>query len=131
MTAQNGAAADPGFAADEIAKSNLLLEAQLLRARRQTDEAAVKFARAARLEERLGAACLENGLRADAWVHRFSAASCWAQAGNFHEAITLGEELLGQPDLAPGLREQIREYTSALRRKRGTFRATSRPSWVS
>lgn len=114
---------DSTFAADEALKSNLLLEAQLLRARGETDEAAVKFARAAELEERLSEACLTMGLRAEAWVHRFSAAGCWAQAGNFHEAILLGDDLLAQPDLAPKLRERVQEYTSALRRRREQWSA--------
>jgi hypothetical protein len=108
---------DKSFAADEARKSNLLLEAQLLRARQQTDEAAVKFALAAELEERLAEACLRRGLRTEAWAHRFSAAGCWAQAGNFHEAITVGDELLADPDVPPGLRERVQAYTTALRRR--------------
>jgi hypothetical protein len=47
-------------------------------------------------------------LRAESWMHRFSAAGCWAQAGNFHEAITLGEELLTEADLSPGCRNAWR-----------------------
>jgi hypothetical protein len=62
-----------GLCALQLAKSNLLLEAQLLRTRRLTDEAAVKFAQAAEIEERLSDACLGTGRRTDAWRHRYSA----------------------------------------------------------
>lgn len=114
----DGPAGDPLLAAEETRKSNLLLEAQLLRAERRTDEAAVRFAQAAEIEERLGEACRTRGLRTEWWRHRFSAAGCWAQAGNFHEAITLGEELLAEADLSPRLRQRVEEYTALLRRRR-------------
>ena len=114
----DGSTMDSLFAAEEARKSNLLLEAQLLRAERRTDEAAVRFAQAAEIEERLGEACQVRGLRAESWLHRFSAAGCWAQAGNFHQAITLGEELLAEADLSPRLRRRVEEYTGVLRRRR-------------
>jgi hypothetical protein len=95
-----------------------LLEAQLLRAQRRTDEAAVRFAQAAKIEERLGEICRARGLSTESWMHRFSAVGCWAQAGNFHEAITLGEELLAEPDLPPPLRQRVEEYTALLRCRR-------------
>jgi hypothetical protein len=114
----NPPATDPLIAADEARKSNLLLEAQILRAGRRTDEAAVRFAQAARIEQRLAEACRTRGLRTESWMHRFGAAGCWAQAGNFHEAITLGEKLLAEADLPPRLRQRVEEYTAALRRRR-------------
>src|SRR5947209_1144897 len=86
------------FEADESLKSNLILEAQLLRTRRQPDEAAAKLAHAAAIEERLGEYCEAKGLMEKAWVHRFSALCCWAQAGNLHTAINLGGELLARTD---------------------------------
>lgn len=110
--------ADPLFADEEARKSNLLLEAQLLRAGQHTDEAAMRFAQAAEIEERLGELCGTRGLRTESWRHRFSAVGCWAQAGNFHEAITLGDELLAEADLPLRLRQRVEEYTSALRRRR-------------
>lgn len=114
----NGPTVELLFAAEETRKSDLLLEAQFLRAERRTDEAAVRFAQAAEIEERLGEACQARGMRAEAWLHRFSAAGCWAQAGNFHEAITLGEALLAEADLSSRLRQRVEEYTAALRRRR-------------
>jgi hypothetical protein len=107
----------PSFEADEVRKSNLLLEAHLLQAQ-QPDEAADRFARAAEIEERLSQECRDRGLPEKSWVHQFSAAGCWAQAGNFHEAITLGDELLAVPDLPPRLRQQVQEFTQTLRQRR-------------
>ena len=114
---------DPLFVAEETRKSNLLLEGQLLRAERRPDEAAARFAQAAEIEERLREACRTRGLRTESWVHRFSAAGCWAESGNSHEAIMLGEELLAEADLSPRLRQRIEEYTAALRRRREQWSA--------
>lgn len=109
---------DDCLTADEVRKSNLLLEAGLLRSQLQTDEASRRFAAAAALEEQLAEACVAKGQRAEAWRHRFSAESCWAQAGNFHAAITLGEQLLDEPDLPTKLRAAVDRYTTALRQRR-------------
>src|SRR5436309_2275276 len=84
------------FETDETLKSNLILEGQLLSAQQQMDAAADRFARAAEIEERLSELCMGQGLKDKSWVHLFSAASCWAQAGNFHEAICLGDQLQAQ-----------------------------------
>ena len=109
---------DEAFEADEVLKSTLLLEARLLVGQQQPDAAAERFARAAGIEERLSAACLEKGLRQKAWVHRYSAVSCWAQAGNFYQAIVLGERLLAEDDLPARLRQSVQEFTRALRQRR-------------
>lgn len=114
----NGPMVDPDFAAEEARKSNLLLEAQLLRAERRTDDAAVRFAQAAEIEERLSQACRTKGLRTESWRHRFSAVGCLAQAGNFHEAIMLGDELLAEANLSQRMRQRVEEYTATLRRRR-------------
>src|SRR5215216_4591643 len=102
---------DDAFDADETLKSNLLLEGRLLNARQQPDAAADCFARAAEVEERLGARCAALGLREKSHVHLFSAASCWARAGDFYTAISRGEQLLGRDDLPPRLRQRIEEFT--------------------
>ncbi len=106
------------FEADEALKSNLIVEGRLLAAEQQPDAAAERFARAAELEERLSEACAAQGLKEKSWVHCFSAASCWAQAGNFHEAICLGSQLLARGDLPPRLRQRVEEFTRALRQRR-------------
>ena len=114
---------DAAFEAQEVLKSNLLLEAQLLRASQQPDEAAAKLAQAAEIEESLSAACEAKGLVEKALVHRFSAVSCWAQAGNFHFAIQLGDEMLARPDLPVRLRRQVQEYTKVIRLRRAQWSA--------
>src|SRR5438034_854044 len=101
---------DQAFAGDEARKSELILAAQLLLSQGQDESAAGKLAAAAATEERLSEQCLAVGLRDKAWVHRFSAASCWAQAGNFYQALTLCDELLAQPDLPERLRGRIRDF---------------------
>jgi hypothetical protein len=114
---------DEAFQAEETRKSNLILEARLLSARQQTDEAAVKFAQAAEMEERLGEVCEAKGLIEKAWVHRFSAVRCWALAGNLHDAIALGDVILARPDLPERLRRRIQEYTQDLRLRRAQWSA--------
>jgi hypothetical protein len=114
---------DSAFEAEETTKSKLLPEAQFLRAQNQPDEAASRFAQAAELEQRLAAACESKGLLEKAWVHYFSAVSCWAQAGNFHEAITRGDELLKRSDLPTRLRLRVLEYTQTLRLRRAKWSA--------
>ncbi len=99
------------------------MEARLLGARQQLDAAADRFARAAEIEERLSETCLRAGLTEKSWVHLFSAASCWAQAGNIHEAICLGDQLLAQPGLPARLRQSVQEYTAVLRQRRAQLAA--------
>jgi hypothetical protein len=106
---------DAAFDADEALKSNLIVEGQLLSAHQQPDAAADRFAQAAAIEERLSARCAAQGLHEKSWVHRFSAAGCWARAGDFHTAIGLGERLEAQADLPPRLRQRIQEFTQTLR----------------
>jgi hypothetical protein len=108
---------DAAFEAEEARKSNLLLEAQVLR-ERQADEAATKFAEAAGIEELLSETCVANGLTENSFVHRFSAASCWAQAGTFYQAIALCEELLARRELPERLRQRVHDYALTLRARR-------------
>jgi hypothetical protein len=109
---------DQAFAADEARKSELLLAAQLLRAQGQPESAAAKFAEAAVLEERLSERCAALGLGEKAGIHRYSAASCWAQAGNFYQALTLCDDLLAQPDLPERLRGRIQDFGQHIRARR-------------
>jgi hypothetical protein len=109
---------DDAFAADEVRKSNLILEGRLLEERHQLDEAARKFAQAAEEEERLGNHCAELGLSDRASLHLFSAASCWARAGNFYRAIALCDDLLRRPGLPDALARQIENYAHVLRGRR-------------
>lgn len=106
---------DAAFEADEVCRSNLILEAQLLRERGWADEAARKFAEAAQIEESLSQRCAAQGLIEKSFLHRFSALSLWAQAGAFYQAIALGDELLASPALPERLRQRIQTYSDKLR----------------
>ncbi len=109
---------DASFVADETLKSNLIVEAQLLSGQQQTDVAADRFAQAAEIEERLSSRWVELGLSEKCWVHLFSAASCWARAGDFYTAIGLGEQLLTESGLLPRLRQRVQEFTDTIRQRR-------------
>jgi hypothetical protein len=112
---------DAAFVADEAQKSRLLLEAQLLRAQQQAEAAADKLVEAAMIEERLRERCFTMGLRDKAFVHGFSAASCWAQAGDFHHAIGVCQELLAYSDLPPRLRHRVDVYAQTLCARRAQW----------
>ena len=114
---------DAAFAACEAEKSNWILEGRLLRAQQRPDEAAARFAQAAEAEEALGKECDAKGLGEKALLHHFSAASCWALAGNFYRAIVLCDALLSRPDLSERWRRDIQGYADALRLRRAQWYA--------
>lgn len=114
---------DAAFEARESEKGNLILQARLLREQGQHEAAAERFAQAAVIEEELADRCAGLGLVAKELVHRYSAAGCRAQAGDFHHAITLCEGLLARADLPERLREQIGSYTTLLRARRSAWYA--------
>jgi len=109
---------DTVLAKEEARKSNLILEANLLKAQERYHDAADRFAEAAQIEERLSGVLLQKGLLDKYFVHCFSALSCWAQAGDVYHAIVLGEELLARADLPNPLRRRIEEYLQQLRTRR-------------
>jgi len=109
---------DSAFIEEETRKSNLILEANLLKAQGRHQEAADQFAEAAQIEERLSEMLAEKGLMDKYFVHRFSAASCWAQAGNIYQAIVMCEELLARSDLPKGLRRRIQGHLQTFRARR-------------
>ena len=106
---------DVALAEEEAHKSNLILEANLLKAQGRYQDAADRFAEAAQIEERLSEMLLQKGLLDKYFIHRFSALSCWAQAGNIYHAIAMGEELLARADLPDRLRQRIQEHVQLLR----------------
>jgi len=112
---------DAAFEAEETRKSSLILEAQLLREQQQDETAAEKFAQAAEIDERLSDLCEARGLVEKSFVHRFSAASCWAQAGNFYRALALCDGLLARADLSHRLRQRVEEYAAAIRARRSQW----------
>lgn len=109
---------DAAFEAEEERKARLILSARLLRERQQDEAAAAEFAQAAEIESRLAAACESQGLLEKSFRHRFSAAGCWAQAGNFYQAIAICADLLVRADLPDRLRQQVQDYVAALRERR-------------
>lgn len=109
---------DQGFEAEEARKSNLILTAQLMRAQQKQDEAAANFAQAARIEERLSEECESKGLLEKSFIHRFSAASCWAQAGDFYHAVALCDDRVTRADLPERLRRRVEEYAHTIRTRR-------------
>ncbi len=112
---------DAAFEASETRKSELILEGNSLRQQKQHEVAAARFAEAAAIEEQLASRCDELGLGEKSLIHRFSAVSCWAQAGNFYAAIGLGDELLARADLPAHLRDQAAKYVNALRTRRSKW----------
>lgn len=109
---------DTALTKEETRKSNLILKANLLKAQERYQDAADHFAEAAQIEEQLSKTLLQKGLLDKYFVHRFSALSCWAQAGDVYHAIALGEELLARADLPDPLRQRIEEYLRLLRARR-------------
>jgi hypothetical protein len=114
---------DAAFAADEARKSELILTARLLRAQGQDEAAAANLVQAAELEQELGARCLAAGNSAKGWVHRFSAVGCWAQAGNFYQAIAECSALLSASDVPDRLRQRVVNYRDTLRARRAQWYA--------
>lgn len=112
---------DDAFRVEEARKSSLILTAQLLRAQQKQDDAAAKFAQAARIEEGLSEECESKGLIEKAFVHRFSVASCWAQAADFHHALSLCDGLLDRADLPERLRQRVEEYANTIRFRRAQW----------
>ena len=76
---------------------------------------------AARIEESLAQHYSAQGQLEKASLHRYSAMSLWAQAGNFYQAIALGEELLASADLLERLRQRVQSYTHTLRLRRARW----------
>ncbi len=115
---QNGSISRRGLSArfiqDEKETSRFILKANLLKSQGRRKEAARKFAQAARLEMTNCDELLALGLLDLYYIHRFSAASCWAQAGNLYQAMQICEELLDKFELKTPLRQRITGYLDVL-----------------
>lgn len=114
---------DAAFEADEARKSRLILEGRSLSEQGQDELAAGKFAEAAEIEYHLARICREKGLTEKSLVHLFSAASCWASAGNYYDAIVLCNELLAQAGLPDRLRQRVQDYSESLLQRRAEMSA--------
>ncbi len=102
------------FLAKERHKSNLLLEATLLKQQGLFAEAATRYANAAEIEEQLSLQLTRTGKLEKAFFHQFSALSCWAQAGDLHRALTLGHQLEQVESLSSAQRDQVQRYLHTL-----------------
>lgn len=99
-------------------KSSLLLEARLAQGDGRDDDAARFFGEAAGLEERLAESYAAQGIAAQVGRHRFSAAGCWSQAGNFLRALELCDSLATDASSPEALRVRAAEYAQTLRDRR-------------
>ncbi|GDX41385.1 hypothetical protein LBMAG21_16770 [Armatimonadota bacterium] len=109
---------DFDYHAEETRKSNLLLQAALLREQGRYERAATLFAEAAAIEERLAESAEAKGDVSRALRHRFSAASGWAQAGDFYHALALLHSLEERADAPPALRERIQAFSQVVNEQR-------------
>jgi len=101
----------------ERQKSNLILGANLLQQQRLYPAAADKFAAAAEIEEQLTQMLFEQGKQEKAFVHRFSAISCWVQAGDLHRALGLGQQMLMSDELPTPQRSRVESYIDTLQER--------------
>jgi hypothetical protein len=106
------------FAQEEAHKSDLLLQAALLREQGELEQAAERFAAAAAIEESLAARAEAAQQQEKAFRLRFSAASGWAYAGDFHHALALLRSLEERPDTPIVLQERVRAFATTIRRQR-------------
>ena len=100
---------------EEVIKSKLLLQASLLRSEGKEVLAASLFAEAAVLEERLAERAEADGDTTRAIRSNFSAASAWANAGDFHHALTLLQSLELRDDAPETLKVRVRAFSDTLR----------------
>ena len=103
---------------EENRKSNLLLQAALLRAEGREELAASRFAEAATLEEKLAQRADADGNVQRALRSQFSAASAWANAGDFHHALILLQVLEQRADAPEPLKVRVRAFAETLRVQR-------------
>jgi hypothetical protein len=114
------------FAQEEARKSDLLLQAALLRDQGELEQASERFAAAAEIEERLAEDAearndLEKALRL-----RYSAASGWAHAGDFHHALALLRALEARADTPAALRTRIHAFAERVQKQRARWHRSLR-----
>ena len=106
------------FIQAEARKSDLLLQAALLRDQGELEQASERFAAAAEIEERLAANAEARNEMEKALRSRYSAASAWAHAGDFHHALALLRDLEARPDTPTALRARIRAFAERVQEQR-------------
>lgn len=118
------------FLTDEQHKSNLIVEANLLKLREEYEAAAEKFAAAAQIEEKLVQELINLNRKEKAFIHLFSAVSCWAQAGDLHRALMLGNNLVHLEGIASPHQQAAQEYINVLRSRYIQWIRTWQPQLV-
>lgn len=103
---------------EETQKSDLLLQAALLRDQGDLEQASDLFAKAAEIEERIAREADRKQEEARALRAWYSAASAWAHAGDFHHALTLLRMLEGRQDVPHGMRERIQVFAGTVQKQR-------------
>ena len=116
---------------EEVCKSNLLLQAALLRAEGLEELSASRYAEAATLEEGLAQRADAEGDSARAIRSHFSAASAWANAGDFHHALTLLQILEERSDAPEPLKARVRAFAETLRTQRRNWHNTLQEANIS
>ena len=109
---------------EETHKSNLLLQAALLRDQGDQEQSSALFAAAAEIEERLAAEADARNDSARALRSWYSAASAWAHAGDFHHALTLLRSLQQRPDVPSALRSRMNAFSEKVQEQRDLWRQT-------
>ncbi|MBC8229137.1 hypothetical protein H8E77_06285 [bacterium] len=95
-------------------KSKAILLANYLKQQHRYVESTEKFAAAAEIETLLSEELKNNGQMEPFFIHRFSAASCWIQAGNLYLAKTMLKEMLRMANIPEKLARRIENYLSEL-----------------
>lgn len=109
---------------EEARKSDLLLQAALLRSQGQEELSASRFAEAAALEEQLSQRADAEGDAHRAIRSHFSAASAWANAGDFHHALSLLQTLAQRADAPDALKARARAFAVTLQVQRRQWHDT-------
>lgn len=109
---------------EEARKSSLILQATLLRAEGQEEQAASRFAEVAALEEQLGRRADAEGNALRAVRSQFSAASAWANAGDFYHALSLLQLLEQRADAPEPLKMRAHTFAETLRVQRQHWQNT-------
>jgi len=113
---------------EEVRKSNLLLQAALSRDQGDQEQAAERFAVAAEIEERLAADAEARQEWEKALHLRYSAASGWAYAGDFHHALALLRTLEANAKTPPALRVRIHSFAERVQAQREQWHQSLRES---
>ena len=84
----------------------------------ELEQAAERFAAAATIEEALAERAEASQEPDKAMRLRFSAASGWAYAGDFHHALTLLRSLDEHPDVSAAMKGRIQSFAATIRQQR-------------